>query len=117
MAVGALYAHYAGLPVVQALFYGILTAVTGSEPVLVIVGAGLLMILLEARPRLRWRRRPRDEDFDPAMSRSGPTASNAALPNCPTITGSVTFKAKMTALTKSTVAALAGVGLGWLRGR
>jgi chromate transporter len=34
-----------------------LTALTGSEPVLVIVGAGLLMILLDARPRIRFRRR------------------------------------------------------------
>jgi chromate transporter len=34
-----------------------LTALTGSEPVLVIVGAGLLMILLDARPRIRLRRR------------------------------------------------------------
>src|SRR5215469_9165701 len=34
-----------------------LTALTGSEPVLVIVGAGLLMILLDARPRVRLRRR------------------------------------------------------------
>jgi chromate transporter len=35
-----------------------LTAITGSEPILVIIGAGLLMILLDARPSLR--RRPRD---------------------------------------------------------
>jgi chromate transporter len=34
-----------------------LTALTGSEPVPVIVGAGLLMILLDARPRIRLRRR------------------------------------------------------------
>jgi chromate transporter len=34
-----------------------LTALTGSEPVLVIVGAGLLMILLDAPPRVRFRRR------------------------------------------------------------
>lgn len=34
-----------------------LTALTGSEPVLVILGAGLLMITLDARPRLRWPRR------------------------------------------------------------
>jgi chromate transporter len=34
-----------------------LTALTGSEPVAVIVGAGLLMILLDARPRIRLRRR------------------------------------------------------------
>jgi chromate transporter len=36
-----------------------LTAITGSEPILVIIGAGLLMIQLDARPSLR-RPRPRD---------------------------------------------------------
>ena len=100
VAVGALYSHYAGLPVVQALFYGIapavmaiitiaavklvrltdrrdwrlwsisalvfvLTAITGSEPILVIIGAGLLMIVLDARPRLHWPHRRRGEDGDP----------------------------------------------------
>jgi chromate transporter len=39
-----------------------LTALTGSEPVLVIVGAGLLMILLDARPRIRLRRRKPPDD-------------------------------------------------------
>jgi chromate transporter len=38
-----------------------LTALTGSEPVLVIVGAGLLMILLDARPRIRLRRKPPED--------------------------------------------------------
>ncbi|BBX41673.1 chromate efflux transporter [Mycobacterium simiae] len=92
VAVGAIYSHYSGSRVVQALFYGIapavmaiitiaainlikltdrrdwrlwtistavfaLTAFTGSEPVLVIVGAGVLMILLDARPRIRLRHR------------------------------------------------------------
>ena len=105
MAVGAVYAHYSGSRVVQALFYGIapavmaiitiaairlvkltdrrdwrlwsitgavfmLTALTGSEPVLVIVGAGLLMILLDARPRIRRRRRKRPDDI--ARSDSNP---------------------------------------------
>jgi chromate transporter len=91
--VGAIYARYSGLAIVQSLFYGIapavmaiitiaavklvrmtdghdwrlwiisglifaLTAITGSEPILVIIGAGLLLILLDARPSLR--RRPRD---------------------------------------------------------
>ncbi|WP_179299291.1 chromate efflux transporter [Mycobacterium avium] len=96
VAVGAIYSHYSGSRVVQALFYGIapavmaiitiaaiklikltdrsdwrlwsisaavfaLTALTGSEPVLVIVGAGLLMILLDARPRIRLpHRKPPD---------------------------------------------------------
>jgi chromate transporter len=41
-----------------------LTALTGSEPVLVIVGAGLLMILLDARPRFRLRRRKPPGDVD-----------------------------------------------------
>src|SRR5947209_2055584 len=97
VAVAAVYSHYTGSRVVQALFYGIapavmaiitiaaiklikltdgrdwrlwsvsaavfaLTALTGSEPVLVIVGAGLLMILLDARPRIRLRRRKPPED-------------------------------------------------------
>ena len=94
-AVAAVYAHYSGLGVVQALFYGIapavmaiiaiaawklvrltdgkdwrawvisgvvfaVTAATGQEPIYLIVGAGLLLIALDARPRLRWpgRRRP-----------------------------------------------------------
>src|SRR6516164_11780891 len=39
-----------------------LTALTGSEPVLVIVGAGVLMILLDARPRIRLRRRKPPDD-------------------------------------------------------
>jgi chromate transporter len=98
VAVGAVYSHYSGSSVVQALFYGIapavmaiitiaaiklvkltdrrdwrlwgisaavftLTAATGSEPVLIIVGAGLLMILLDARPRLRLRRRRPPDDI------------------------------------------------------
>jgi chromate transporter len=90
--VGAIYARYSGLAIVQSLFYGIapavmaiitiaavklvrmtdghdwrlwiisglifaLTAITGSEPILVIIGAGLLLILLDARPSLRRRQR------------------------------------------------------------
>lgn len=98
VAVGAIYSHYSGSRVVQALFYGIapavmaiitiaainlikltdrrdwrlwtisaavfaLTAFTGSEPVLVIVGAGVLMILLDARPRIRLRHRKSGDDL------------------------------------------------------
>ncbi len=97
--VGAVYSHYSGSHVVQALFYGIapavmaiitiaavklikltdrddwrlwsistavfaLTALTGSEPVLVIVGAGVLMILLDARPRIRLPRHKPPKDVD-----------------------------------------------------
>ncbi|OBF04955.1 hypothetical protein A5730_17210 [Mycobacterium sp. ACS4054] len=97
VAVGAVYSHYSGSRVVQALFYGIapavmaiitiaaiklikltdrndwrlwsisaavftLTALTGSEPVLVIVGAGLLMIVLDGRPRIHLRRRKPPDD-------------------------------------------------------
>ena len=98
-AVAALYVHYAGLPAVRSLFYGIapavmaiiaigayklvrltdgtdrrawaisavvftVTALTGQEPLSLIIGAGLLMIMLEARPRVRWPRRtpPRPDD-------------------------------------------------------
>lgn len=115
--VGALYTHYAGLPVVQALFYGIapavmaiitiaavklvrltdrrdwrlwtisalvfgLTAMTGSEPVLVILGAGVMMILLDARPRLR-RPRRRTAGTDPDDAADGPRPARSlpfALP-------------------------------------
>lgn len=84
VAVAAVYVHYSGLSVVQALFYGVapavmaiiaykllrltdgrdwrawaisavvftVTASTGQEPIYLIVGAGLLMILLDARPAL-----------------------------------------------------------------
>lgn len=106
-AVATLYVHYAGLPAVQSLFYGIapavmaimaiaawklvrltdgrdwrawaisavvfaVTALTGQEPVYLIVGAGLLMIALDARPALRLpRRKP------PA-----PAAASTASPGC-----------------------------------
>ncbi|OLE22535.1 MAG: hypothetical protein AUG44_24700 [Actinobacteria bacterium 13_1_20CM_3_71_11] len=91
LAVAVVYAHYQGLPVVQALFHGIapavmaiiavaayklarltnhrdlrlwaisavlavVTALTGAEIALLFIAAGLLMILLDARPR--WLRRP-----------------------------------------------------------
>jgi chromate transporter len=87
--VAAVYSHYAGLSVVQSLFYGIapavmaiitiatwkllkltdgrdwrawtisatvftVTAATGQEPIYLILAAGLLLILLDARPT-RWR--------------------------------------------------------------
>jgi chromate transporter len=108
VAVGALYARYSGLAVVQSLFYGIapavmaiitiaavklarltdgrdlrlwvitafvfvLTALTGSEPVIVILGAGVVMIALDARPAIRWppRRRGRDRT-DPPRSAGMP---------------------------------------------
>ena len=108
--VGALYTSYAGLPVVQSLFYGIapavmaiitiaaiklvrmtdrrdwrlwtisalvfvLTAATGSEPVPVIIGAGLLMIALDARPTHWWPRRQKaGPDSEAPPSRSVPFA-------------------------------------------
>ncbi|OBA75196.1 hypothetical protein A5641_24450 [Mycobacterium sp. 1554424.7] len=107
VAVGAVYSHYTGSRVVQALFYGIapavmaivtiaaiklikltdgrdwrlwsisaavfaLTALTGSEPVLVIVGAGLLAILLDARPHVRLRRRKPPEDVAGADDNAKP---------------------------------------------
>jgi chromate transporter len=101
-AVAVLYVHYAGLRVVQSLFYGIapavmaiiaiaacklvrltdgtdrrawaisavvfaVTAATGQEPIYLIIGAGLLMIGLDARPALRWPRRkaPRQDGGPP----------------------------------------------------
>ena len=105
-AVAALYVHYAGLPVVQSLFYGIapavmaviaiaawklvrltdgkdrrawaisavvfaVTAVTGQEPIYLIIGAGLVMIMLDARPAPRL---PPDPDG------SRPVHGVAALP-------------------------------------
>jgi chromate transporter len=108
VAVGALYARYSGLAVVQSLFYGIapavmaiitiaavklvrltdrrdlrlwvitalvfvLTALTGSEPVIVILGAGVVMIALDARPAVRWPRwRRRGDQTDPPRSASMP---------------------------------------------
>ena len=51
---------------ISAVVFG-LTALTGSEPILVIIGAGLLMILLDARPRLR---RPRRTGHTPRSSKS-----------------------------------------------
>jgi chromate transporter len=91
LAVAVAYAHYQGLPVVQALFSGIapavmaiiaiaayklarmtnrrdlrlwtisavlaaVTALTGAEIAVLFIAAGLLMIVLDARPR--WLRRP-----------------------------------------------------------
>ncbi|MDT5257190.1 MAG: chromate transporter [Mycobacterium sp.] len=65
--------------VISATVFG-LTAATGSEPILVILGAGLLMIGLDARPRLR---RPRRQST-PADPEQGPTGDqphrSAAFP-------------------------------------
>jgi chromate transporter len=61
---------------ISALVFG-LTAATGSEPVPVIIGAGLLMIILDARPTRWWPRRNRTEPSDPpeaAPSRALPFA-------------------------------------------
>jgi chromate transporter len=55
-----------------------LTAVTGSEPILVILGAGLLMIALDAPPTLRWpsrRPKPVDPDDTPHDGRRSPHPS------------------------------------------
>jgi chromate transporter len=43
------------------------TAFTGREPIYLIIGAGLLLILLEARPR-SWRPRPRPAGAPPARA-------------------------------------------------
>jgi chromate transporter len=55
--------------VISATVFG-LTAATGSEPILVILGAGLLMIGLDARPRLR-RPRRRSTPADPEQGPGG----------------------------------------------
>jgi chromate transporter len=130
VAVGALYTGYSGLPVVQALFYGIapavmaiitiaavklvrmtdrrdwrlwtisalvfgLTAATGSEPVPVIIGAGLLMIILDARPTHWWPRRNRTKPSDPPEARPSRTLP-FALPA--TAVGAVAGGGVLTAL-------------------
>ena len=110
-AVAAVYAHYAGLSIVQSLFYGsapavmaiitiaayklvrltdgkdgrawaisavvfAVTASTGREPIYLIVGAGLLLILLEARPAWRLPRRK------PPAAASTRTGSRHGLAFC-----------------------------------
>jgi chromate transporter len=51
------------------------TALTGQEPISLIIGTGLLMIVLDARPALRWpRREPRRPDGRP------PAHGIAAMP-------------------------------------
>jgi chromate transporter len=126
--VGAIYARYSGLAVVQSLFYGIapavmaiitiaavklvrmtdghdwrlwiitglifaLTAITGSEPILVILGAGLLMILLDARPSLRRRRQPRDVSEPDADEQPEPTPAIPMILGLGTLTGAGTLTA------------------------
>jgi chromate transporter len=118
--VGALYARYSGLAVVQSLFYAIapavmaiiaiaavkllrltdrhdarlwavsavvftVTAATGSEPALLIVAAGLLLITLDARPRLRRPARraapqPEPVDAEPADPDEQPPTPPRSLP-------------------------------------
>jgi chromate transporter len=59
------------------------TAATGSEPALLIVAAGLLLIALDARPRLRWpARRAAAEpvDAEPADPDKQPPTPTRALP-------------------------------------
>lgn len=118
--VGALYARYSGLAVVQSLFYAIapavmaiiaiaavkllrltdrrdarlwgisavvfaVTAATGSEPALLIVAAGLLLIALDTRPRLRWPTRraappPETIDAEPTETTKQPPTPPGSLP-------------------------------------
>jgi chromate transporter len=64
---------------ISALVFG-LTAATGSEPVPVIIGAGLLMIILDARPTHWWPRRKNSEpSTPPEAARSLPFALPMAL--------------------------------------
>jgi chromate transporter len=62
--------------VISATVFG-LTAATGSEPILVILGAGLLMIGLDARPRLR-RPRRRSTPVDPEQGSTGEQPQRSA---------------------------------------
>ena len=60
---------------ISALVFG-LTAITGTEPIAVIIVAGLVMILLDARPRLRRARRgssrgAQHDDDDDVHDRGG----------------------------------------------
>lgn len=62
----------ARLWVISGLVFG-LTALTGSEPVAVILGAGVAMILFDARPAIRWPARlRRSRPSDPPRSASMP---------------------------------------------
>jgi chromate transporter len=64
---------------ISATVFG-LTAATGSEPILVILGAGLLMIGLDARPKMR-RPRRRPTPADPEQGSTGdPPQRSAAFP-------------------------------------
>jgi chromate transporter len=65
---------------ISATVFG-LTAATGSEPILVILGAGLLMITLDARPRLRCPRR-RSTPVNPEQDPTGdqPPRRSAGVP-------------------------------------
>ena len=58
-----------------------LTAATGSEPILVILGAGLLMITLDARPRLpSLHRRSSPTDPEQGPTNEPPPHRSAAFP-------------------------------------
>lgn len=63
---------------ISATVFG-LTAATGSEPIAMILGAGLLMIGLDARPRLRQPRR-RPKPIEPDGSTGGPPQRSAGVP-------------------------------------
>jgi chromate transporter len=119
--VAAVYSRSSGLPIVQALFYGIapavmaiitiaayklvrltdgkdwrawtisaavfaVTAATGREPIYLIVAAGLLLIILDARPA--WPARPRSRRKPPA---TGTPAAHglAVLPLASTTLGTL----------------------------
>ncbi len=65
---------------ISALVFAV-TALTGSEPAVLIVGAGLLMILIDARPAwLRRGRRAAPHDPGPDTPATDPTPSPARRP-------------------------------------
>jgi chromate transporter len=74
-----------------------LTALTGTEPVLVILGAGLFMIGLDARPRLAlstWRERRRRSDTDqPDTGHDQPRSATPLLIGLGSLAGGSTLTA------------------------
>jgi chromate transporter len=71
---------------VSAVIFAV-TAATGSEPALLIISAGLLLVALDARPTLRWPRRPSGRaealELEPADPDDPPPPPARAWPMLP----------------------------------